>query len=187
MLWEIKIGEKILQIAQGDITIEDTDAIVNAANSHLKHGGGVAGAILRRGGKVIQKESDKWVRERGPVPVGGVAVTSGGNLKAKYVIHAVGPIWRGGTEGESEKLREAIVNSLKTADELKLSSISLPAISTGIFGYPKEEAAEIIISAILSTLKDLKNLKLVKVVLYDEGTAKLFKGTAERLANQLSP
>ncbi|MFN4183004.1 MAG: macro domain-containing protein, partial [bacterium] len=120
----------IVKIVEGDITEEQVDAIVNAANSYLKHGGGVAGAIVRKGGKIIQEESDRI----GYVPVGEVAITSAGALPAKKVIHAVGPRW--GEGNENEKLRSAVWNSLKKAQEEQFQSISLPAISAGIFGFP---------------------------------------------------
>src|SRR5512143_3489577 len=135
-----------IQIVRGDLTAETTDAIVNAANSHLRHGAGVAGAISSRGGPSIQQESDAWVRDNGPVSHARPAWTSGGLLSAKYVIHAVGPAW--GDGGEDARLGEAIQGSLQLADELKLGSISFPAISTGIFGFPKERAASVIFSAL---------------------------------------
>ena len=124
-----------LQIVQGDITTDEVDAIVNAANEHLQHGGGVAWAIVRRGGQVIQDESDQWIRQHGTVSHADPAWTSGGSLPAKYVIHAVGPVW--GDGDEDNKLADAVTGSLRVADELKCESISMPAISTGIFGFPK--------------------------------------------------
>ena len=127
-------NEKVKLIAcKGDITQQDTDAITNAANEYLKHGGGVAGAIVRRGGYEIQKESDEIVRERGPVPVGEAVVTGAGKLKAKYVIHTVGPRW--GEGDEDNKLYRAIQSVLREADKLKISSVAIPAVSTGIFGF----------------------------------------------------
>src|SRR3972149_3751258 len=114
-----------LQIVQGDITIDEVDAIVNAANEHLQHGGGVAWAVVKRGGNVIQKESDEWIRKNGRVSHSHPAWTSGGRLPAKYVIHAVGPVW--GEGGEDSKLADAVRGSLTVADELNCSSIALPA------------------------------------------------------------
>ncbi len=163
-----------LQIVQGDITIDEVDAIVNAANEHLQHGGGVAWAIVRRGGDGIQEESDKWIHEHGLVPHSHPAWTSGGALPAKYIIHAVGPVW--GDGDEDNKLADAITGSLKVADELKCSSISMPAISTGIFGFPKERAAGIIFSAIekyFSNSKD-SSLKIIRIVLFDNATIQPF-------------
>src|SRR3990172_3915451 len=123
---------KYIRLVQGDITEQKTDAIVNAANSHLQHGGGVAGAIVKKGGQIIQKESDKI----GYVPVGKSAITTAGKLPSKYVIHAVGPRW--GEGDEDNKLKSAVISSFKLADEKKLKSISIPAISAGIFGFPKD-------------------------------------------------
>ncbi len=162
-----------LQIAQGDLTTETTDAIVNAANEHLAHGGGVAWAIVRRGGESIQQESDDWIRKHGIVSHARPAWTSGGSLPAKYVIHAVGPVW--GDGNEDEKLAAAVNGSLEVADELKLSSISFPAISTGIFGFPKERAAKVMFSAIENYFSQNKSgIKLARLVLFDEPTVHAF-------------
>ncbi len=163
-----------LQIVQGDITIEEVDAIVNAANEQLAHGGGVAWAISKKGGAAIQRESDDWVRKHGPVPHAHPAWTSGGLLPAKYVIHAVGPIWGDGQE--DSKLQDAVTGSLKVADELKCASISMPAISTGIFGFPKDLAAEIILSAIEKYFAKYGNsgVKQVRIVLFDQPTVDIF-------------
>ena len=162
-----------LQIVQGDITLEETDAIVNAANEHLQHGGGVAWAIVRRGGEAIQQESDAWIRKYGPVTHSHPAWTSGGLLPAKYVIHAVGPVW--GDGNEDEKLSAAVHGSLEAADELKLSSLSLPAISTGIFGFPKDRAAGIIFSTIKNYFAHHETgIKLVRIVLFDDTTIRAF-------------
>lgn len=169
-----------LQIIQGDITIEEVDAIVNAANEHLQHGGGVAWAISKKGGPSIQKESDVWIREHGPVPHSHPAWTSGGLLPAKYVIHAVGPVWgdpqSAGTGGdENKKLADAVTGSLRVADELNCSSIAMPAISTGIFGFPKDRAARIVFSAIEKYFEGSpSNLTVVKMVLFDQSTADVF-------------
>ena len=162
-----------LQIVQGDITLEDVDAIVNPANEHLQHGGGVAWAIVRRGGDVIQKESDKWIKQHGPVSHTHPAWTSGGALPAKYIIHAVGPVW--GDGDEDKKLADAITGSLRVADELKLLSIAMPAISTGIFGFPKERAAGIIFNTIEEYFnKNKSGLKVVRITLFDQATIDIF-------------
>ncbi len=162
-----------IQIAQGDLTLEDVDAIVNAANEHLQHGGGVAWAILRRGGDVIQDESDAWVRAHGLVSHAHPAWTSGGSLPARYVIHAVGPVW--GASEEDAKLTAAVTGCLQVADELGLKSIAMPAISTGIFGFPKERAARVILSAIQSYfVNETSQIRLVRLVLYDEETMAAF-------------
>lgn len=166
-------GGGTLQLVQGDLTAEATDAIVNAANEHLRHGAGVAGAIVRKGGRSIQQESDAWVRKHGPVSHAHPARTSGGLLPAKYVIHAVGPVW--GDGDEDARLRAAIHGSLEVADQLKLTSISLPAISTGIFGFPKERAADVMLAAIEGYFAHRKSvLRLVRLVLFDEPTIRAF-------------
>jgi O-acetyl-ADP-ribose deacetylase (regulator of RNase III) len=133
-----------VEVVHGDLTEETVDAIVNAANEHLDHGGGVAGAILRGGGKSIQTES----RRIGRVKTGHAEHTGGGDLPAKYVIHAVGPIWDDGESGERELLASAVRSSLVIAEQLGCHSIALPAISSGIFGFPKDIAAGIIIRTI---------------------------------------
>lgn len=162
-----------LQIVQGDITIEEVDAILNAANEHLQHGGGVAWAIVKRGGDVIQQESNRWIQQHGPVSHTHPAWTSGGALPAKYVIHAVGPIW--GDGDEDNKLADAVTGSLHVADELKLSSIAMPAISTGIFGFPKDRAAGIIFKTIEGYFSNNHSrLKIVRITLFDQSTIAIF-------------
>jgi len=165
----------VLEIIQGDITEQDTDAIVNAANAALQMGGGVAGAIRRKGGPKIQEECNKI----GGTYVGGAVITTGGNLKAKYVIHAVGPRW--GEGNEDEKLRNATLNSLKLADEKNLKSISFPAISTGIFGFPMKRASEIMLRTTVEYLKGETGLERVVYVLYDKNAFETFKETLESL------
>jgi len=161
-------------IVQGDITHEQVDAIVNAANSRLQHGGGVAGVIVSRGGQQIQQESNTWVREHGPVSHAEPAYTTAGRLPCKYVIHAVGPIW--GEGDEDAKLTAAVKGSLNLADELELESISLPAISTGIFGFPKERAAKIIFDAVEQFFVDQPKSGLIQVrlALFDQSTVDVF-------------
>lgn len=162
-------------IMKGDITEVEADAIVNAANSYLSHGGGVAYAIVKKGGYEIQKESDEYVRKFGPVPVGDVAVTGAGKLKAKYIIHAVGP--RYGIE-EDEKLESAIKRSLEKAEELNLVSIAFPAISTGIYGYPYHICAKIM-AKVFKNYKARKLRKII-VVLYDDEAFSVFKNVFDR-------
>ena len=163
-----------IHIVQGDITTEAVDAIVNAANDQLQHGGGVAWAISKKGGPSIQRESNDWIRQHGPVSHARPAWTSGGLLPAKYVIHAVGPVW--GDGDEDNKLTRAASGSLRVADELNCSSIALPAISTGIFGFPKDRAARIIFSAIESYFVEnsSSSIKTVKLVLFDQPTVDAF-------------
>jgi len=175
---EVKLSSgQTIRILRGDITAEQVDAIVNAANSHLKHGGGVAAAIVKKGGEVIQRESDEWVRQYGPVPTGQVAITNAGNLPAKAVIHAVGPVWGEHTpERADELLKSAVWNSLMAAHNRGFTSIALPAISAGIFGFPKERCASIL----LDTAKEFceKNpespLRNIHFVLFDEPTFQAF-------------
>ncbi len=160
---------RVIKVILGDITEEETDAIVNAANSHLKHGGGVAGAIVRKGGRIIQEESDRI----GYCPVGKAVYTSAGKLKAKYVIHAVGPRW--GEGDEERKLRSAVRSALEVATQLGLKSVAIPAISTGIFGYPKREGTKVILDEVVKFLKgEDTTLEEVHLTNIDEETTKLF-------------
>ncbi len=165
-----------VQVALCDVTKEDADAIVNAANSSLKHGGGVAQAIVNAGGMEIQRESDEYVQKHGPVPTGNVAITGAGRLKAKYVIHAVGPIWRGGNNNEDALLYNAVFNTMKKADELKVERISMPAISTGIYGFPKDRAARIFARAIRDFLqsREKTRIRVIRICHIDEGSARIF-------------
>jgi O-acetyl-ADP-ribose deacetylase (regulator of RNase III) len=174
LLLEKKLpSNQTIQIVQGDITTEEVDAIVNAANERLQHGGGVAWAISKKGGAAIQRESDEWIKQHGPVSHSHPAWTSGGLLPAKYVIHAVGPVW--GDGDEDKKLSDAMTGSLRVADELKCSSIAMPAISTGIFGFPRDRAAGIFFSAIEEYFaKNSSNLNTVKLVLFDQSTVDQF-------------
>ncbi len=168
---------KTLRLVQGDITERDVDAIVNAANSHLQHGGGVAGAIVRKGGRVIQEESDRI----GYVPVGNAAVTGAGRLPCKYVIHTVGP--RMGEGDEDNKLKSAVLSSLKLASGKGLKSISVPAISSGIFGFPKDRCAEILVREALNYLNDntKTSLQLIEFCVYDDLTLGYFKKEMEKI------
>lgn len=177
--WQTEAGQT-MRIVQGDITEEQVEAIVNAANERLAHGGGVAGAIARRGGPEIQRESDAWVRQHGPVPTGSAAITGAGDLPARYVIHAVGPVW--GSGDEDTKLARAVRSALQMAEEKEITSLSLPAISTGIFGFPKERAAEIILRTIAEFLEENPggNVRQVHVCLYDSPTAEVFVQEAQR-------
>lgn len=165
---EAKIGGRTLKLVDGDITEMQTDAIVNAANAQLVLGGGVAGAIKRKGGPKIQQECDKI----GSTFVGGAVITSGGNLKAKYVIHAAGP--RMGEGDEEEKLKNATLNSLKLADDHNLKSISFPAISTGIFGFPIQKCAEIMLETTVDHLKSQTSLEQVVFCLFGQGDYEVF-------------
>ncbi len=176
-LIEKKIGKTAIRLVSEDLTERDVDAIVNAANSHLQHGGGVAGAIVRKGGRIIQEESDKI----GYVPVGGAAVTTGGKLKARYVIHAVGP--RMGEGDEDNKLKKAINSVLNLASDERLKSISVPAISAGIFGFPKDRCAKILAGETASFLKNKTGhpLELVEFCIFDKEAFGFFKNEIEKL------
>jgi putative ATPase len=171
----------VVRVVQGDITTEKTEAIVNAANERLMHGGGVAGAISRKGGRTIQQESDAWVRQHGPVVTGSAAITSGGKLPAKFVIHAVGPVW--GSGNEEEKLGNAVRSALSLADSHDLKSISIPGISSGIFGGPKDVCAKVITQAALEYLEQnpATSLREVRFCNIDEATASAFVEAAQKL------
>lgn len=167
-------GGQLFQVVQGDITTEQVDAIVNAANKHLEHGGGVAWAISRAGGPRIQIESAEWVTQHGLVSHAEPAYTSGGKLTCKYIIHAVGPVW--GDGDEDAKLQAAIRGAFWRADLLKVTSIALPAISTGIYNFPKERAAKIIINTINAYFAENPNstIQLVRLMLLDQHTVNAF-------------
>jgi len=168
---EVNINQTKLSVIQGDITKQATDAIVNAANSSLMGGGGVDGAIHRAGGPAILEECKQIVSRQGRLPTGKAVITTGGNLKARFVIHTVGPVWHGGNRGEPELLASAYQESLKVAAENNLSSVSFPSISTGAYGYPVAEAAKVAISAVASLLKErVTSIKEVVFVLFDSAT-----------------
>jgi O-acetyl-ADP-ribose deacetylase (regulator of RNase III) len=163
-----------LKLVHGDLTLVEVGAIVNAANAQLAHGGGVAAAIVKRGGEIIQEESTAWVREHGPITHSSPAITSGGSLPCQYVIHAVGPIW--GEGDEDRKLHDAVYGALELTEGYEIKSVGLPAISTGIFGFPKERGAGVIINAILRFLEEnpSSHLKDVQIVLIDEASLQIF-------------
>jgi O-acetyl-ADP-ribose deacetylase (regulator of RNase III) len=142
---------QVFQVVHNDLTAEPVEAIVNAANEQLAHGGGVAGAISRRGGPAIQRESSAWVRDHGPVPTGSAAITSAGELSCRYLIHAVGPVW--GSGDEESKLASAVRSALVLADRHGAASISIPGISSGIFGFPKPLCAQVMIRTIRAWLE----------------------------------
>lgn len=179
-------GGQCLEIAQGDITAQDVEAIVNAANAMLQHGGGVAGAILRKGGPQIQEESDAWVREHGPVTHANPAYTHAGRLPFRYIIHAVGPVW--GEGEEAQKLRAAIQGSLHLAETLGLQSLAFPALSTGIFGVPKAFAAQVFFQTIHDHFSQNPQspIRLVRITLYDAPTLEVFLEAFETWRNTQS-
>jgi O-acetyl-ADP-ribose deacetylase (regulator of RNase III) len=183
---EYQIGKAKICIVQGDITEMDTDAIVNAANPSLMGGGGVDGAIHRKGGPKILEECKRIRVTEYPngLPTGKAVITTGGNLKAKYVIHTVGPIWRGGNHGEPELLAEAYRNSLRLAVSKGLKTIAFPSISTGAYGYPIEKACRVALTTVKEFLEKEDKLEKVVLVLFSQRDFEIYKETArELLAN----
>jgi O-acetyl-ADP-ribose deacetylase (regulator of RNase III) len=170
---KVTVNQSEIELIQGDITESDTDAIVNAANSFLMMGAGVAGAISAKGGPCIQEECNKIEG----CSVGDAVVTSGGNLKAKYVIHAVGPQW--GEGKEDVKLRNATINSLKRAEELQLTSIAFPALSTGIFGFPMDRAARIMLRVFCDYLNRSTRIQRIVLTLFDTNGFDIFRKILE--------
>jgi O-acetyl-ADP-ribose deacetylase (regulator of RNase III) len=171
----IPISPRItLRVVSGDLTDYPADAIVNAANSRLQHGGGLAGALVRKGGQSIQQQSDRWVAKNGLVQHGKPAVTSAGALPASFIIHAVGPVW--GEGDEDRKLADAVTGSLEAAQSLSARSIAFPAISTGIYRFPVDQAARVILAAIHRYAVTARggSLQTVDIVLMDHPTLQAF-------------
>jgi O-acetyl-ADP-ribose deacetylase (regulator of RNase III) len=179
---EFKVGIAVVRFVEGDITDMTTDAIVNAANSSLMGGGGVDGAIHRKGGPTILEECKRIRAEQWPdgLPTGKADITSGGNLKTKHVIHTVGPIWHGGKRNEAELLNAAYTNSLKTAVLNKLKTVAFPSISTGAYGYPTQDASHVAVKAVKTFLETQDNLQEVVFVLFSERDLKIYTETAEK-------
>ena len=169
----IQLGAKRIVIKKGDITQETTDAIVNPANSSLMHGGGAALAIAVKGGAEIQRQSNKIIKKIGKVPTGKAVITDAGQLPCKFVIHTVGPIW--GEGDEAAKLKKAILSSLTMAELYNLKSISIPAVSSGVYGFPKAECAKILLATAIEFLKQ-PDIGLNEIVMcnHDEQTTRLF-------------
>lgn len=168
---QVIINQTKLTIIQGDITAQATDAIVNAANPSLMGGGGVDGAIHRAGGPAILEECKQIVSKQGRLPTGRAVITTGGNLKAKHVIHTVGPVWHGGGTNEAQLLVSAYQESLKLAMQHGLTSVSFPSISTGAYGYPVDQAARVAIKAVVSVLREQPaSIQEVIFVLFDSRT-----------------
>ena len=170
---EKEINNSILELIQGDITAQETDAIVNAANSSLLGGGGVDGAIHRAGGPAILDEC----RKLGGCPAGEAKITSAGNMKSSYVIHTVGPVWHGGGQSEPELLKSCYLRSMQEAERFKLSSISFPSISTGVYRFPVKQASEIAIKTVTDYLNGSTCIKRVVFVLFSEENLNVFKET----------
>ncbi|MDO8885996.1 O-acetyl-ADP-ribose deacetylase [Candidatus Oleimmundimicrobium sp.] len=173
----IKVNKTTLSLIQGDITKQDTEAIVNAANSSLIGGGGVDGAIHKIGGPKILKECKEIIKKIGRLPTGEAVITTGGSLLAKYVIHTVGPIWRGRKNREPELLKDAYTNSLKLAMKKEIKTIAFPSISTGAYRYPLKEAAKIALKTVVDFLKENNKFDEVKFVLFTEETYLVYKET----------
>jgi O-acetyl-ADP-ribose deacetylase (regulator of RNase III) len=173
-------GGQVVRVVQNDLTEEAVDAIVNAANQHLAHGGGVAGAISRKGGPSIQQESDAWVREQGPVHTGSAAITGAGSLPCRYVIHAVGPVW--GSGDEEAKLASAVRSALDLAGQYGLVSVSMPGISSGILGFPKPLCAQVLLRTVREWIAAHaeSSVREVNLCNIDALTANLFCEEAER-------
>ena len=176
-------GGRAIVLERGDITRTDADAIVNAANSQLARGGGVCGAIHAAGGPEIADACREWVREHGAVPTGGAALTTGGRLPDRFVIHAVGPVWHGGRSGEPEALAAAYRNSLALAESQRLTTIAFPSISTGIFGYPVELAAPTALEAIARGVLSGSTVLEARMVLFDEPTYEAYARALGRRAD----
>jgi len=167
---KVKINRSELSLVKGDITNEETDAIVNAANTRLMGGTGVDGAIHRAGGPSIMEECGKI----GGCPTGRAVITTGGSLKARYVIHTVGPIYKDGNRGEAKLLKSAHLKSLKLASARGLKSISFPAVSTGVYGYPLGEAAGIALKTAIDYLKEHTDIELIRFVLFGDKAYDVF-------------
>ena len=175
---KVKINRSELSLVEGDITNEETDAIVNAANTRLMGGAGVDGAIHRAGGPSIMEEC----RKIGGCPIGQAVITTGGDLKAKYVIHTVGPIYKDGNRGEAKLLKSAHLESLKLASARGLKSISFPAISTGVYGYPTDEAAGIALKTAIDYLKEHTDIKLIRFVRFGNKAYNIFSEELKKFA-----
>ncbi len=178
----LKIMKATLNLIQGDITKQKTDAIVNAANSTLMGGGGVDGAIHYAGGPVILEECKEIRKKQGMLPTGEAVITSGGNLPARYIIHTVGPVWKGGGHNEPVLLANCYRNSLNFAKEKGLKSISFPSISTGVYSYPVDMAAEIAVKTVIDFLKDNDIIEELYFVLYDPFTYKSYSNALQKYA-----
>jgi O-acetyl-ADP-ribose deacetylase (regulator of RNase III) len=174
---KVKIGDSALELVEGDITQQDTDAIVNAANSGLRGGGGVDGAIHRAGGPSIMEAC----RRIGGCPTGQARITGAGNLKSRYVIHAVGPVYRDGKHREPELLAGAYESSLELASQKEIQTLSFPSISTGAYGYPLEAAARVAIGTVRGYLRNHPEIKMVRFVLFGREPYRVYNNVLEEL------
>lgn len=173
----VSVREATVELTQGDITQQETDAIVNAANNSLLGGGGVDGAIHRAGGPAIVAECKRL----NGCATGDAKITSGGNLKARYVIHTVGPVYRNGKSGEPELLASCYRRSMETAQENGLKTIAFPSVSTGVYGYPYEEAAEIALTTVKQFLEENVGIQAVRFVLFNEPVYMAFENAMKRI------
>jgi len=182
-MMEFVVGKAKICILKGDITDQDTDAVVNAANSSLMGGGGVDGAIHRKGGSKILEECKKIRETQWPngLPIGKAVITTGGNLSARYAIHTVGPVWHGGQHGENELLAEAYKNSLTLATLKGLKTIAFPSISTGTYGYPIEKACEIALKTVKEFLEKQDRLDEVVLVLFNQFDLETYEKAAKEI------
>ena len=175
---DFRVGQATIDLVRGDIAAQEVDAIVNAANSRLAGGGGVDGAIHRAGGPQIMEEC----RRLGGCPTGSAVATAAGNLRAHYVIHAVGPIWRGGVTGEAELLASAYRRSIEVARDLGAKTIAFPSISTGAYGFPIEHAARVALTTVRDAVKDLSaGLERVRFVLFTDADLLVYQRTAQEI------
>lgn len=165
---EVRIGGGVIRLVHGDITTQRVDAIVNATNASLRPGGGVCGAIHAAAGPALTEDARRIVADRGPLVPGEAVATVAGDLKARYVIHALGPVWHGGQQGESQMLSAAYRNSVVLAEKLGLQSIAFPSISTGIYGYPMLAAAHVALRTLREALRSAKSVREIHVVLFDD-------------------
>jgi O-acetyl-ADP-ribose deacetylase len=170
-----------VRVVEGDITAEEVDALVNAANDRLQHGGGVAKAIADAGGASIQQESDAWVEEHGRLAPGEAAITGAGELPAGHVIHVVGPVYDEDADGNEDELRAAVEAALDAAADLGARSVAFPAISAGTYGYPRDEATRVIVRATAARAAESGDLEEVRLVGFDSGTAEDFAAAVDEL------
>jgi len=175
---EVKVGQSILELVEGDITQQDTDAIVNAANNALRPGGGVCGAIHRAGGPAIEAEC----RGLGGCPTGEARITTGGDLLARYVIHTVGPVYRDGLHREPELLASCYRESLKLASAKGIKSLSFPSISTGVYGYPLTEAARVALTTVKAYLTQHPEIQRVRCVLFGRAAYEVYEKVLKELS-----
>ncbi len=182
---EVEVAGRKLVLKRGDITEEAVDAIVNSANPELTPGGGVSGAIHRAGGREVTEEAARIRRERGRLKTGEAVITAGGKLPAKWVIHTVGPVWHGGTKGEPELLAKAYRSCLELAKERGFKTIAFPSISTGVYGYPIDQAAEIALRTVKAFLEgDPGPLQEVRFVLFSAGDFEAYRAAWERIVGK---